>query len=260
MPAYGEFAPPPGLEAQVACVWVGSSAAARVLPDACTDIVFSAGRLVVAGPATLPDLVPATPGQDRCGVRFRVGLAGSALGLPASDLLDQVVPLAEVWGAEGRRLEDQVAAAERPLEVMIAGVAARIAGARDEVAREAVGRVRHGETSVERLARASALSERQLRRRFERSVGYGPRTLRRVLRFQRFLAAAQVARPGSLARLAADAGYADQAHLARDCRRLAGLTPGALLAEGAGPAGERPVARMSETFKTGAVASATLRA
>jgi AraC-like DNA-binding protein len=258
MPVYRELAPPPGLEAQVACVWVGGDDAVRVLPDACVDIVWASGGLIVAGPATMADLAPATPGQDRCGVRFRVGMAGSALGLPASELLDRVVPLAEVWGAAGRRLEDRVAGAERPLETMVAGVAARVAQARDDVVRAAVGRVRRGETSVERLARAGALSERQLRRRFERSVGYGPSTLRRVLRFQRFLAAAQTG--GSLARLAADAGYADQAHLARDCRRLAGLTPGALLAEGAGPAGERPAAEMSESFKTAAAVSATLRA
>jgi AraC-like DNA-binding protein len=101
------------------------------------------------------------------------------------------------------------------------------------------------------------MSERQLRRRFERSVGYGPRTLRRVLRFQRFLAAAQGG--GSLARIAADAGYADQAHLARDCGRLAGLTPSALLAEGASPAGERPP-QTSESFKTAPAAAATLHA
>lgn len=46
-------------------------------------------------------------------------------------------------------------------------------------------------------------------------------------------------RPASLTRLAADAGYADQAHLARECRRLTGRTPSALLAGGAAAAGER---------------------
>ena len=79
------------------------------------------------------------------------------------------------------------------------------------------------------VAAALRLSERQvrrLRRRFERSVGYGPRTLQRALRFQRFLACAQ--QGGQLARLAADAGYADQAHLTRECGKLAGLTPTAL--------------------------------
>jgi AraC-like DNA-binding protein len=90
-------------------------------------------------------------------------------------------------------------------------------------------------------ARVSALdlgvSERQLRRRFEDAVGYGPKTLARVLRFQRFLALA--AGGGDLARLALSAGYADQAHLTRECRRLAGRTPVALLASGAPAAGER---------------------
>jgi AraC-like DNA-binding protein len=256
MAAYRELPPPPGLEQQVACVWVGGGDATRVLPDACVDIVWTGGRLIVAGPATMPDLAPATPGQHRCGVRFCVGMAGGALGLPASELLDQVVPVPEIWGAAGRRLEAQVAAAERPLDALIAGVAGRIPGTSDDLAREAVLRVRHGETSVERLARESALSERQLRRRFERAVGYGPGTLRRVLRFQRFLAVARSG--GSLARLAADAGYADQAHLARECRRLAGLTPSALLAEGAAPAGE-PAEGPSDPFKPGAARPAMLR-
>ena len=249
-----ELAPPPGLEQQVACVWIGDGSAVRVLPDACVDIVWTRGELVVAGPATGPDLAPATPGQGRCGVRFRVGAAGAALGLPASELLDEVVPLAEIWGVEGRLLEDRVALAERPLEALVAGIYDRVAGDGDDLVREAVFRLRRGEDSVERLARATAVSERQLRRRFERGVGYGPRTLRRVLRFQRFLGLARGG--GSLARLAADAGYADQAHLARDCRRLAGATPLDLLAGGASPAGERT--SMAETFKPGPGGAATL--
>jgi AraC-like DNA-binding protein len=249
-----ELAPPPGLEQQVACVWTGDGSAVHVLPDACVDIVWTQGRLMVAGPATGPDLAPATPGQGRCGVRFRIGAAGAALRLPASELLDEVVPLEEIWGTAGRRLEARVAAATHPLDALVAGVHDRIAGAGDDLVREAVVRLRGGEDSVERLARATAVSERQLRRRFERGVGYGPRTLRRVLRFQRFLTLAQGG--GTLARLAADAGYADQAHLARDCRRLAGTTPAALLATGATPAGERP--ETAETFNPARIGPATL--
>lgn len=249
-----ELAPPPGLEEQVACVWIGDGSAVRVLPDACVDIVWTRGGLFVAGPATGPDLAAATPGQGRCGVRFRVGAAGAALGLPASELLDQIVPLAEIWGSAGRRLEDRVALAARPAEALVAGVYDRITGDGDDLVREAVFRLRGGEDSVERIARATAVSERQLWRRLESGVGYGPRTLRRVLRFQRFLGLAQGG--GTLARLAADAGYADQAHLVCDCRRLAGTTPGALLADGATPAGEPGI--MAETFKPAAAGPATL--
>jgi AraC-like DNA-binding protein len=97
---------------------------------------------------------------------------------------------------------------------------------------------------VAALGDALGISERQLRRRFADAVGYGPKTLARVLRFQRFLALAAGDDPagsarGDLAGLAYAAGYADQAHLTRECRQLSGRTPAALLAAGAGPAGER---------------------
>ena len=70
---------------------------------------------------------------------------------------------------------------------------------------------------------------RQLRRRFHAAVGYGPKTLQRVCRFQRFVR--EVDEAGGrcdLALTAAEAGYADQSHLTRDCVELSGLTPAAL--------------------------------
>ena len=70
---------------------------------------------------------------------------------------------------------------------------------------------------VDRLAEALGISDRQLRRRFHRAVGYGPKTLDRVLRFRRFVARVceMAARDGDLARMAAELGYADQAHMTR---------------------------------------------
>ncbi|QEC47147.1 AraC family transcriptional regulator [Baekduia soli] len=267
MSGYREHAPPRGTDAQIACLWTADGAGARVLPDACVDVVFSGGRLVVAGPATRQVLVGATPGQDRCGVRFRVGWAGRGLGVPAAALRDEAaVDLRELWGAEGRRLEDRVLAAPgaaAAVQVLAAGLAERLPAAREgdaevrAVAR-ALGRpapAAGGEAAVAALARGVGLSERQLLRRMLRAVGYGPATLARVQRFQRFLALAAGAPGTTLARLAADAGYADQAHLARECRRLSGLAPAALLATGAGPAGER-----SEPFKPAALAPGTLAA
>lgn len=92
----------------------------------------------------------------------------------------------------------------------------------------------HGTVRVREIGDALGVSERQLLRRFRGAVGYGPKTLARVLRFQRFLTAAWAApQPGTgLSRLAFDAGYADQAHLARECRELAGVPPRRLLAGG----------------------------
>jgi AraC-like DNA-binding protein len=80
------------------------------------------------------------------------------------------------------------------------------------------------------------ISEAQLRRRCRAAVGLSPKVLQRTLRFQVFLALVQRAIadgrcPGDdgLAMLAAEAGYADQPHLTRECVRLTGLPPRAFM-------------------------------
>jgi AraC-like DNA-binding protein len=228
----------------VACLWAhdGETGPRRILPDACVDIVWTDGRLIVAGPAT--QAVMATTNGSALGVRFRVGAAGAALGLPASELLDLSVPLEDVWVVDGVRIAETVA--EQPtLTALAQAVAARLArrNAPDGLVRAAATGARPN------------IGDRQLRRRFAEAVGYGPKTLQRVLRFQRFLTLAEHARKPDLARLALEAGYADQAHLTRECSRLSGLPPAALLASGAAPAGERSV-----SFKTAGPVAATLAA
>jgi AraC-like DNA-binding protein len=226
----------------IACLWTRDPEPEpmrrRILPDACVDIVWAGDRLVVAGPATGPKLAEISANTAAFGVRFRVGAAGAALGIPAAELLDATVPLESVWGAE---LTERVGEDPR-VERLAALVAQRPAGEPD------------------RLVRAAAtgadpnLGARQLRRRFADAVGYGPKTLQRILRFQRFLALAR-GTDHDLARLAFEAGYADQAHLTRECTRLAGIPPAALLASGAGPAGDT-----SLSFKTSEPVVATLAA
>jgi methylphosphotriester-DNA--protein-cysteine methyltransferase len=80
---------------------------------------------------------------------------------------------------------------------------------------------------VEQVADQTGISMRQLRRRCDAAVGYGPKTLQRVLKFQRFVRRIDAGET-DLASLAADAGYADQAHLTRECGQLAGVTPAVL--------------------------------
>jgi len=84
--------------------------------------------------------------------------------------------------------------------------------------------------SVTRLSAELAVSERQLRRRFDAAVGYGPKMLHRVLRFRQVLTELSGApHNADLAELAVRAGYADQAHLTRETTSLAGQPPGALV-------------------------------
>jgi AraC-like DNA-binding protein len=258
--AYRELAPPPEIQEHVACLWVRDPQPAarlhRIVPDACADIVWVTGRRVrVAGPATGPFMSTIPAGGSAVGIRFRVGAAGSALGVSARELLDGSFALDEVWGAAGAELAERLDAAphaEAAAAVLATAVARRLPppDAIDPIVRAAAIGVARPRTPVEALGASLGIGERQLRRRFGDAVGYGPKTLQRVLRFQRFLALAQPpagpVRPEreapDLARLAFEAGYADQAHLTRECRRLAGLPPAALLATGAGPSGERSAA------------------
>jgi AraC-like DNA-binding protein len=71
-------------------------------------------------------------------------------------------------------------------------------------------------------------------RRFLGWVGYGPRTLARVLRLQRAVVLLRSGRPA--AEVAVEAGYADQPHLSREMRALTGRTPRELAPAGPAPA------------------------
>ena len=81
-------------------------------------------------------------------------------------------------------------------------------------------------TRLPELAERLGLGERQLRRRFTEGVGYGPKTYARVARFRTALALLERGTPP--ARVALDAGYADQPHLTRELVALGGRTPAAL--------------------------------
>ena len=114
------------------------------------------------------------------------------------------VALEELWGAEARELAERMAGAppaER-LAALASAVARRLDGARDPdplVARASTLLARG--VPVTAASRAVALTDRHLRRRFHDAVGYGPKTLQRVMRLRRFLALAEAdARPRSRAR------------------------------------------------------------
>ena len=246
MSTYRELPPPAVLADWVCCAWVSSrSGGARILPDGCADLVWTGRRLIVAGPATASHVATEAPGATKVGVRFRVGAAGAALGLPAAELRDENPVASEVIGqAAGDRVEAVSDSAERMLMELTGVVSERLRDAptADPLVRAAARSLAAPDARVRAVAERLGLSERQLRRRFEDAVGYGPKVLARVLRLQRFLQLARRGDPGSvdggLSRLAFDAGYADQAHLSRDCAALTGVTPGVLLAERRAPAGD----------------------
>ncbi len=240
-PGYTEWAAPAGLRHAVACLWAqvtpdgSGDRRGLVLPDACTDLIWEQGRgAYVAGPDTgpVPTVMPA--GTIVIGVRFRPAVGGPALGVPLGELRDQRVDLSELRRGESRRLPgtlDPDTAVVRALDVAAALIAD---GAPDQAVTWAAELLEDPQVRTGEVAAEIGLSERHLRRRCLDAVGYGPKTLQRVLRFRRFVsqidALAGNPRQGArdLATMAVRAGYADQAHLTRECGRLSGLTPAAL--------------------------------
>jgi AraC-like DNA-binding protein len=167
------------------------------------------------------------------GLRLRRGAAAAVLGVPATELLDSRLPLSAFWGAGADELEERLAAAGdahaacRLLEEAVAG---RIARAPDLAVAAAVSTLeRRRGARIRGLADELGLSERQLRRRCLDALGYGPKTLDRILRFQRLRRLAAINGAEPLPRLAFAAGYTDQAHMTHECVRLADETPSALV-------------------------------
>jgi AraC-like DNA-binding protein len=235
---YRESPAPKPLASHACCVWSHVAGPGghveRVLPDGCADVVWIEGQdIVVAGPATREVLVDIPAGSAALGVRFGPGAAGAALGVAARDLRDRTVALQDVWGAPALELAERLSATPRAdrLAVLAAAVARRLDAARepDALVTRASALLGSG-MPVTAASREVALTDRHLRRRFHDAVGYGPKTLQRVLRLRRFLALAESGPTPDLARAAAEAGYSDQPHLTRECADLAGLPPAALLA------------------------------
>jgi AraC-like DNA-binding protein len=240
--AYAERAVQPALAEHIVCTWVDPARARRnpVLPDACVDLVWDGARLLVAGPDT--HSVAISSQATFVGIRFRPGAAPCFLGIGARELLDQTIPLTELWGRSAELLAERLADAPTPAASVLepSTAAARVLeGAllerqhalwpADPMVRQVVrdlGRSRTEPALVTTLARRLGVDERTLRRRCTEALGYGPKTLDRILRFRRALRLIRSNVP--LADAARQAGYTDQSYLTNECRRLANATPSEL--------------------------------
>ena len=246
MESYVERPPLPGLAGVVRTVWIHRTGEAayvqRHLPTGGVEIHFPiGGHPQLIGPLTGPEIEVIPAHTTIVGVRFQPGTA-PPLPTVLDDLVDQRLGLAELWGSSVDRFVAGMARAETP-ELALAALQGRLLQefrstvSADPVVREAVTALMPWyPVSIDTLAAHLALSASQLRRRCLHAVGVSPKVLQRTLRFQGFLALAQAGATASgrrgaddMAGLAVDAGYADQAHLSRECLRLTGLTPRQLL-------------------------------
>jgi AraC-like DNA-binding protein len=205
-----------------------AQARSRILPDGCLDLLWDGSRLLVAGPDSTARWHQGAPHACYVALRFSGGTGPALLGVPADELRDRTPGLDELWpSAAARVLAERIAA--DPVTALEAWAAGRAATRTPDPLGARVLAMAAAGTPVAQMAERAGLSARQLHRRCLPLFGYGPRRLARVLRLGRALEAARRGAP--LAQVAAGCGYADQPHLSREMRALAGATPAGLLRE-----------------------------
>jgi AraC-like DNA-binding protein len=199
----------------------------RILPDGTCEIVLNRGdpfrhegrvqpAAMVVG--QMPRFIEIEPlgAVDLMGIRFRPGGLFPFLRAPMSELTGGWADLSDV----DRSLRRDLEGARGPEEALLARLRP-VNGA----AAAAVAAIERGERRIDRLARDLDLHPRRLERMFLREVGLAPKTLARIVRFQKVLGST-----GDGATVAQACGYCDQAHLIRDFREFAGEPPTAYFA------------------------------
>jgi AraC-like DNA-binding protein len=248
---YVEVAPSPRLASIVERYWIlegtGSGLPEPILPDGRTEIIFHYGTpftrhkadgtsevqpvAIFGGQITGPVVLSHRQPAGVASIRLKPAAARAVLGIPASDFTGQLVPLASIAGDASRlceRLAEATSDAERVVRLE-GWLLTRQPGQPRADVEAAVATIlaTGGTVTVEGLTALTGLGRRQLERAFHQEVGLSPKTLARIVRFQR---AVRLARRGlPLCEVALACGFYDQAHLALDFRRLALAPPSAWL-------------------------------
>jgi len=234
---YREFPPAPDLRAFVACTWVRfirlnpGANCDLVLPDGCADIIVCDDRPpMVAAPDAITRRVQLRDGSMLTGIRLRPGAWRAVFGCPAFQFVNGALLLSEI--APGARqlhqavlqadnLADRIAA----LEAWVRAALIRAKSADHTII--AACRMLSGDpvVTISAVAESVDWNARTMHRRFLAACGYGPKHFQKIMRIQAVLRTAKAIPSAGLAELALSAGFADQAHMTRDFRAIADLTP-----------------------------------
>ncbi len=221
----------------------------RVLPDACVEIFINCSPLPVADMKAwdiagtyqhsmvnfrLKSFVDVRTieGNHCIAICFHPAAASRFFPFPAG-AADSVLTLDEVWECAGRQLEEQIVLAANDVDRV--AIAQQYLEDRlvlqpgfDKSVSHCLWQVNlyKGQLTAHQLADKAGLSQRQLSRKFNNTVGISPKEFLRLSRF--IHSVRKLDEGGSLTRIAHESGYYDQAHCIHDYKEFAGLTPGEL--------------------------------
>jgi AraC-like DNA-binding protein len=187
---------------------------------------------LLAGPYSRTFLIDPSHFTAVVGVRFYPGAARLFFPVRADELHNLDIPLEDLLPAESLRLVDQLASARGfcgqcdVLEKYLSDKL-RVAGPLHPAVRHALAEFmrKPGVRGIAEVQSETGFSHTRFIQLFRESVGMTPKLFCRLQRFRAVLERIEKGLPVSWAALAADCGYFDQAHLIRDFRAFAGVTP-----------------------------------
>ena len=170
------------------------------------------------------------------GAYFLAAQLPSFTSIPAYELANQTVALADVWGVAASTLSMQFAEIHeaRRIDALESALLGRMEDRGGSHSAVDVPRLvtsvvrRRGRVTVERLAGEAGVSRQHLARLFRESIGISPKLYCRLARFQSGLIYAGCGKDVDWSQAALDLGYSDQSHMIAEFREFSGLTPHAL--------------------------------
>ncbi|MBE1162706.1 DUF6597 domain-containing transcriptional factor [Dyella acidiphila] len=247
--------PAPPLASLIEAIWdwempAGAFRYERILPDPCTGLIINlledetrvyrddhtrycerASGSVIGGPYRQSWLIDTAEQVRVMGVNFRPGGAHALIGLNAEELARCDINLQDLFGATARRLRERLLETRLPSQ-RVAVLEQWLRQLTPEPSCDAailhavaaLGRM-PDVPSIAQLQRDSGYSAHRFGLLFRRHVGMTAKQYARLMRFRAVVDLAQPAARIDWARMAAAGGYCDQAHLAHEFRRFAGITP-----------------------------------
>jgi AraC-like DNA-binding protein len=206
----------------------------QVLTDPAVNMTFTTGgRARIVG-VTRGVFTETIEGAGRVvGVRFRPGGFRPLLGGPVSAITDRMVPVEEIFGPGARTAADAIIAAAEPdgaVALVEEFVRSRVPAQPDPLVGEVAAIVDRmaidpALSRVDMLAAELGIGMRRLQRLFAEYIGVGPKWVIRRFRMQEAADRASDGTRVDWALLAAELGYADQAHFVRDFSATIGVSP-----------------------------------
>jgi AraC-like DNA-binding protein len=247
--------PAPPLASIIEAIWdwdmpAGEFRYERILPDPSTSLIINlledetrvyqddetrqclrASGSVIGGPYRQSWIIDTAEQIRVMGVNFRPGGAHALIGLNAEEFTRRDINLEDMFGASARRLRQRLLETAAPMERLtlleqwLRQVTTEPSW--DAAIMHTVAALAHvpDVPSIGRLQRESGYSAHRFGLLFRRHVGMTAKQYARLMRFSTVVNMAHNPQQLDWARLAAEGGYCDQAHLSHEFRRFSGITP-----------------------------------